>query len=246
MKLGHRLIFLVAILKSMSANAADTEVYKERYAEKLGTNNQLMSKITDNKGDGFEDLYGTRNFRAVLHGVYYRGGANNYYHRSNPRNNMNPLPQDGLENLCSEGFKKAYYFYETNYIPKEVSCESRLGGSNTLTYTQLTALDDRTGFKPILSEIFNCIKNGKSCPIYGHCWNGWHASGLVAAVVLRQYCNFSAEQAIKYWIDGTDAVENSNYPAIKNTISKFVPFREFAISNQTQKEICPENPYKSL
>ena len=246
MKLGSRFICLIAILKSLSAFAGDREAYKERYAEKLGTSNQLMSKITDNKGNGFEDLYGTRNFRTVLHGIYYRGGANNYYHRSNPRNNMNPLPQDGLENLCREGFTKAIYFYDTNFVPKEVTCESRFGGTNTLTYTQVTALNDRTGFKPLLNEIYNCIKSGKGCPIYGHCWNGWHASGLVAAVVLRQYCDFSPEEAIKYWIDGTDAVENSNYPAIKNTISTFIPYLEFAISAQTQKEICPQNPYRAL
>jgi len=246
MKLASNVLLFITVLMSIPAAAADSEAYKERYAEKMGTTNQLMSKITDNRGDGFEDLYGSRNFRTVLHGIYYRGGANNYYHRSNPRNNMNPLPQDGLENLCQEGFKKAIYFYETNFSPKEVSCNSRFGGANTLSYTQMTALKDNTGFKPILSEIYNCIKSGKGCPIYGHCWNGWHASGLVAAVVLRQYCDFTPEQGLKYWIDGTDSVENSNYPTIKNAITNFIPFPEFAISAQTKKDICPQNPYKSL
>jgi hypothetical protein len=247
MRLASRLFLVFALLSQFSvAAAADSETYKDRYSERLGTSNQLMSKITDNRGDGFEDLYGTRNFRAVLHGVYYRGGANNYYHRSNARNNMNPLPQDGLDNLCKEGFKKSIYFYETNFVSKQVSCDSRLGGTNSMAYTQVTALSDKTGFKPILSEIFSCIQGGKGCPIYGHCWNGWHASGLVAAIVLRQYCDLTPVQGVEYWIDGTDSVENSNYPAIKKTITNFVPFPEFAISAEAKKEICPINPYQSL
>lgn len=247
MRLASRLFLAFALLIPFSnAYSADSETYKERYSEKLGTGNDLMSKITDNKGDGFEDLYGTRNFRAVLHGIYYRGGANNYYHRTNARNNMNPLPEDGLDNLCKEGFKKSIYFYQTNFVSKQVSCESRLGGTNTMDYTQVTALSDKSGFRSILSEIHKCIEGGKGCPIYGHCWNGWHASGLVAAIVLRQYCDFTPAQGVKYWIDGTDSVDNSNYPAIKNTISKFVPFPEFAISAETKKAICPQSPYKSL
>lgn len=232
-----------ACIISSESLANNSDVYEDRYGDLFKGDNHLMSKITDNKGNGFEDLYGTRNFRVVLHGIYYRGGANNYYHRSEPRNNMNPLPQDGLDNLCQEGFKKATYFYETNFKPKSVSCESRLGGKNTLNYTQLTALSDTQSFKPLLKEIYNCINNGYGCPIYGHCWNGWHASGLVAAAVLRQYCDFTPEQAIKYWIDGTDSIENSNYPAIKKKIENFIPFSEFKISDEIKTEICPKNIY---
>src|SRR4051812_16425061 len=60
------------------------------------------AKLVDNYGNGYEDLYGTRNVRAVLSGILYRGGANNYYHKVEPRDNHNPLPDDGLENLCKE------------------------------------------------------------------------------------------------------------------------------------------------
>ena len=59
--------------------------YKSKY-----NSNCVQDKITDNQGNGFEDLYGTRNFRVILHGVAYRGGGNNYYHRSNKRSNKNP------------------------------------------------------------------------------------------------------------------------------------------------------------
>ena len=64
--------------------------------------NCVQDKITDNQGNGFEGLYGTRNFRVILHGVAYRGGGNNYYHRTDKRNNKNPLPIDGLNNLLKK------------------------------------------------------------------------------------------------------------------------------------------------
>jgi len=56
------------------------DYYKKRYIE-----TDLMYKVTDNKGNGFDSLYGTRNMRPILHGVAYRGGANNYYHLTDKR-----------------------------------------------------------------------------------------------------------------------------------------------------------------
>ena len=77
--------------------------------------NCLNDKLVDNRGEGYDSLYGTRNFRPILHGIAYRGGANNYYHKQNKRNNKNPMPMDGLENLTEEGFSKVMYLYTTNF-----------------------------------------------------------------------------------------------------------------------------------
>ena len=38
--------------------------YKDRYKVEC-----VDQKITDNRGEGYEELYGTRNFRVILHGV---------------------------------------------------------------------------------------------------------------------------------------------------------------------------------
>jgi len=70
----------------------------------------LYETITDNFGDKFPQLYGTRNMRVVLHGVVYRGGANNVYNKFNKRDNKNPLPEQGLENLLKE-VSTAIYLY---------------------------------------------------------------------------------------------------------------------------------------
>src|SRR5688572_20250145 len=47
-------------------------------------------KLVDNRGNGYENLYGTRNFRSVLANRLYRGGANNSYNRYGSRSNTNP------------------------------------------------------------------------------------------------------------------------------------------------------------
>ena len=68
----------VSVLDSgfLPAFAFSSLYFKKRYKEE-----HLLKKIVDNKGDGFDSLYGTRNMRPILHGVAYRGGANNYFHK---------------------------------------------------------------------------------------------------------------------------------------------------------------------
>lgn len=104
------LAILVLFSSQAFANLDDAEKFRRRYP--LAT---AKAKLVDNYGNDFEPLYGVRNFRAVLNGVYYRGGANNAYHRSDKRGNQNPLPEDGLLNLCTEGFATAIYLYAANF-----------------------------------------------------------------------------------------------------------------------------------
>lgn len=201
--------------------------------------NDPYSKITDNRGDGYDDLYGTRNFRIVLHGVYYRGGANNKYHHTNPRSNTNPLPTDGLKNLCEEGFSTAIYFYSNNYssAPKVVNCGSASEGRNTLNYKQISALSS-SNHKVILQLIYDRIKGKVSGPIYGHCWNGWHASGVIAAISLRQFCNWTASEARAYWRKNTDG-NTSGYEKVEAMVTNFKPIPALSISAEERAAICP-------
>ena len=103
---------------SQDSTISDTNslLFKKFNKYKLLYNvNCVQDKITNNQGNGFEDLYGTRNFRTILHGVAYRGGGNNYYHRTNKRSNKNPLPLDGLNNLLNNGFSTSIYLYVENF-----------------------------------------------------------------------------------------------------------------------------------
>jgi hypothetical protein len=214
------------------------EFYQERYPLKNAT-----QKLVDNQGNGYEDLYGTRNVRAVLNGIYYRGGGNNYYHRTNKRNNMNPLPNDGIENLCEEGFGKAIYLYEANYqtAPKNRKCKNLRNEDHQFEYLQTTILKyEPSDLKRVHALIFDHIRDPKLGPIYAHCWNGWHASGYVAATALKQFCGFTSEQAVKYWDMNTDGNnKESRYESVRNRIRSFVADPTFIISAEEQKRICP-------
>ncbi|MCO5143121.1 MAG: hypothetical protein M9962_08535 [Oligoflexia bacterium] len=201
-------------------------------------------KIVDNRGNGLEDLYGTRNMRSVLNGVYYRGGANNYYHRENKRNNMNPLPNDGLLNLCEEGFGRAIYLYETNFhtAPKVTECRQSLN-QGRLDYESISALaNGGQNARRLLEIIFNHIQHPELGPIYAHCWNGWHASGFLAAITLKQFCGFSSTQAVRYWDLNTDGNNrDSGYEKIRNNIRNFQPYEDMVISQEEKNTMCP-NP----
>lgn len=212
------------------------EYYDQRYA--LG---DVYEKKTDNRGEGSEELYGTRNFRVILKGIAYRGGANNSWHRTNSRGNQNPLPNDGLENLCREGFGRVYYLYSTNFelAPEVTTCESPRGSEHEIRYFQVSSTDEAQTYE-VLKVIYETIEDYRHGPVYLHCWNGWHASGLVAAKILRQFCGYSAEEAVQYWDRNTDGNNtDARFESIRRRIRDFTPYPEFEISNETAALICP-------
>ena len=215
------------------------EYYIDRYNEK-----DLLTKIVDNRGDGFKELYGTRNLRPILHGVAYRGGANNYYHKTNKRKNSNPLPNDGLENLCNEGFAHSIYLYRTNWesVEKSKSCNCVNNTENNLTYSQFDYFD-REHIRQMMELIYESAIDKHAGPVYLHCWNGWHASGFISAVILKQFCGFSDLDAVTYWDLGTDGANTSpRYNSIREKIMAFEPFDEFKLEDSLGNKICPPMP----
>ncbi len=202
-------------------------------------------KLVDNRGNGFEALYGVRNLRAVLNGVVYRGGANNVYNKYGKRLNSNPLPNIGLENLCKEGFGTSIYLYSTNYssAPKSTRCNSDVLEANTLTYKQESVLSDSGAAKRVLNFIYQRLTSPvESRPLYLHCWNGWHASGYISALTLRQFCDYSEEQAVNYWNTNTDGNNVSpGYDKIRSKIRNFRPDPNLTINSHLKSKICPKS-----
>lgn len=213
----------------------DQEVnkFKTRYGLK-----DPYTKLLDNKGKGYSDLWGARNFRVVLHGVLYRGGANNKYFDP-PRSNTNPLPTKGLQNLCEDDFSGAVYLYSENYknAPKSVKCKNTSHQDNTFNYYQNGPYNE-ADLNKILTLIYDRIKGKLSGPIYAHCWNGWHASGVVSGVALKQFCGWSDAAAEKYWIANTDG-NSAGHESTKARLRKFKPLAKFNISKEEQALICP-------
>ncbi|MEX1192909.1 MAG: OmpA family protein [Brumimicrobium sp.] len=215
------------------------EYYIDRYNEE-----DLMYKITDNYGNGFDSLYGTRNLRTILHGVAYRGGANNYFHKENKRNNHNPMPDDGIRNLCQEGFSAAIYLYRENFetAPEKDTCGCINGGVNDLDYYQFDYYDQEHIYDA-LKLVYDAAVNDSVGPVYMHCWNGWHASGLFGALTLRQFCGYDKWEAINYWDLGTDGANNSpRYQKIREIIKDFEPYEDLMIKDSLGNTICPPMP----
>ncbi|WP_374075340.1 hypothetical protein [Bdellovibrio bacteriovorus] len=212
----------------------DEEVKKFKFRYEM---EDPIVKATDNKGQGNDDLYGTRNFRVVLHGVMYRGGANNLYLDS-PRANANPLPTVGLKNLCEEDFSVAVYLYSENFskAPKSVACKNTSHQDQTLQYKQYAAAGEND---KILGMIYNRIKGKLNGPIYAHCWNGWHSSGLISGMALKQFCGWSNEKVDAYWVMNTDG-NSSGFASIRKKLKDFKPLLKYSITSAERALICPE------
>jgi hypothetical protein len=223
------IIFTVEIFPQFQDLKSQVEYFEKRYKV-----NCVDEKITDNFGNGFDSLYGTRNMRTILFGIAYRGGANNFYHKSNKRDNQNPLPEDGLMNLCKEGFSDAVYLYGKNFetAPKHISC-----CENTLKYWQISGNSSEEARK-IIEMVYEVITRKRKGPIYFHCWNGWHQSGYIGAILLKQFCSFNNDQALNYWVRNTDGA-HKGHEQVKNRVLNFKPFNEFTIPKDLQDEICP-------
>ena len=124
-----------------------------------------------------------------------------------------------------------------NTASPKVSCKS-ISGNNKMNYLQLSTYNSG-GQRTIFGMIKQAISKN-SGPIYMHCWNGWHASGLAAALSLRQFCNVSAVEAVNYWDKNTDGNNTDpNFSSIRKAIRDFVPLAEFKISPEDQERICP-------
>tara|TARA_B110000285_G_scaffold25376_1_gene24376 strand:+ start:252 stop:1964 length:1713 start_codon:yes stop_codon:yes gene_type:complete len=217
----------------------ESDYYVNRYKEP-----DLMYKVIDNFGNGFDSLYGTRNMRTILHGVAYRGGANNYYHKTNKRKNNNPLPDDGIANLCQEGFSHSIYLYKNNWdtAPEYETCDCVNQTQNDMEYSQYDYYD-KAHIKEMLELIYVSATDPNTGPVYLHCWNGWHASGFISAVILKQFCGFSDLDATSYWDLGTDGANTSpRYNSIRKKIMDFEPYPEFKLEDSLGNKLCAPMP----
>lgn len=249
-------LFILSLLLSVScANAQEKSSVQGNGQEQNGSSDSVAGethriryplknasqKLVSDSGKGPATLYGTRNFRSVINGIYYRGGANNLYFKPK-RDNRNPLPEKGLENLCQEGFSQAVYFYSTNFskASKQIKCKTFDGNENTLHYAQISPLAYReSDIRTLHGMIFERVRNPRLGPVYGHCWNGWHASGYVAATALRQFCDFTAEEAIAYWNLNTDGNHGSYYDTLRSRIRDFTPDRNMTLTEAEKAALCP-------
>jgi len=167
-------------------------------------------------------FHGIRDYREVMPGALYRGGANNG-HR--------PLRKEQLNALCEAGLGTAIYLYKTGFSgPTTIQCSK---GSLKYIYEGW----DGAGRAAVDQDIYDTIKN-KSKPIFVHCWNGIHATGAVAATALMQFCGVPPQKAVEYWKVGV--APKVQYPSVIHNIESFQPNSKLQLTSEEKAQYCPQ------
>lgn len=165
---------------------------------------------------------GILDFREVMPGLLYRGGAGS---------DRQPLDRAQLGFLCEKGVGHAFYVYPQGFRgASETSC-----GSNTILYQQKSW--DRPNMVDIHRAIYDSVKSDQR-PVFVHCWYGIHATGLVAATALMQFCGVSAAKAVEYWKVGI--VPKLQYPHVIEKIRNFRPNPALQLTESEQSQFCPQ------
>lgn len=177
-----------------------------------------LTDLMNNSATTHEKVDGLRDYRVVIPGVLYRGG--------NSGGGQLPLRANGLKSLCDKGFSQAVYMYPNGF-------ESAPKPTCDLEYTTFGGgIKDRRLIHAYLSKVKAVIDGTKKGPLYIHCWNGWHASGEMAAYALMQFCGLNGEQAQAYW--------DANVPNGRVTrMRTFKTFDDLNISAEQAAKICP-------
>jgi len=167
-------------------------------------------------------FHGIRDYREVMPGVLYRGGANN---------GRRPLRKEQLNALCEAGFGTAVYLYKTGFSgPSTVQCSK-----GSLKY-----IDEGwqgAGRAAVDQQIYDTIKD-KGKPVFVHCWNGIHATGAVAATALMQFCDISPQKAVEYWKVGI--APRIQYPSVIRNIESFRPNPKLKLTSEQKAQYCPQ------
>jgi len=167
-------------------------------------------------------FHGIRDYREVMPGVLYRGGANNGH---------GPLNQGQLDALCDQGMGTAIYLYNTQFPgPSTIHCSK---GSLDYIYRGW----EGRGRAAVHQQIYNAIKT-KSKPVFIHCWNGIHATGAVAATALMQFCSIPGHTAVEYWKVGISP--KLQYPRVIQDISNFHPDPALRLTAEEETQYCPK------
>ena len=166
-------------------------------------------------------FHGIRDFREVMPGALYRGGANNGHA---------PLSHDELKALCEDDIGTAIYLYTTGFSGPSVTHCSK----GSLNYIDKGW--EGSGRAAVHKQIYDTIKS-KGKPVFIHCWYGIHATGAVAATALMQFCNLTPKQAVEYWKVGVPA--KLQYPKVIQSIMSFKPDPALQLTPEERDQYCP-------
>ena len=191
----------------------------------------VQTKLIDNKGLGFDSLYGCRNVRVVLKNLIYRGGNNN------PISVQNPLTLNTINDLKLLNFNKIIYLYNRNfdkYFPQERLDSLKKSG---IDYECSPTIDSTSTYS-FLSYVHSRANLENPSLTFIHCWNGWHQSGWLSSLTLIQFCDYSNDLALKYWTLNTDG-NHKGYKKVYKGILEFKPYKNLTFTKNQKIKYCP-------
>ena len=71
-----------------------------------------------------------------------------------------------------------------------------------------------------------------------HCWNGWHQAGMLSAFTFMQFCDYTNDQALKYWETCTDG-NYRGYAKVKAKIANYTIDPKFSFTQSQKEAHCP-------
>ena len=145
---------------------------------------------------------------------------------------MSPHP-----NLCQEGFATAEFLYPRGFKSSVVSCQ-HAGKPSSLNYFGAPFMSKRAE-TTILQTIHDHIDGSDHRPILVHCYNGWHASGYMSGIALRQFCAISGRDAWEYWKEtAAPGAGVASEREICKSLHDFQPISSLKISSAAQSLLC--------
>ena len=168
-------------------------------------------------------------FMTVLDGVLYRGGS------SNSSNHWKPLSIKQQSHLVSSGFTKSFFVKQN----KKGAISSLEGLDYEYAFAYRQAEVNR-----VLAEVYQHIVDPSKGKVLVHCYGGWHASGLVAAMALIQFCGWSRESAVAYWESHTAPkgrdpnIGGSSYNTERSILRNFKYIPDLEISEADKARVC--------
>lgn len=174
-----------------------------------------------------------RRLGAILPGLLYRSGG--------PKGTgAQSMSGGAVERLCDKGYSAVFYLYPTEKFRNKGQHNCGTGSTDYLAsgYRQADA-------RPAFERVYQAVNNGEG-PVLVHCWNGRHASGEVAAYALKQFCGYSADDAVKYFISTLQSSERKSaqtkFKGIINRIKNFDPYEGLILTASQRSQYCnPEN-----
>jgi hypothetical protein len=191
------------------------------------------SAVYLDKGQVDQRLDGLSYLRPVLNGVLYRSGIDG--------DKQNGMSSSELKSLCEQGFTEVRLidFKVGSNHGKEHSCSA----GKSVNYQLGKAASSSDG--EIFKTLHDIITNNKG-PMLVHCLYGVHASPIIAAKALVQFCDWSAEEAEKYWTftKGPATCGGGCGPWFAGKFRGFKKNSALSIDKATQEKICPPNSIK--